>query len=70
MNKKDAYAIVRVLLPRIDVKKEFKLGQFKTVKDCIMWLGQIGRGTTWDEEMAAWERECEESRDLPVARLF
>ena len=70
LNKKDAYAIVRVLLPRIDVKKEFRLGQFKTVKDCIMWLGQIGRGTTWDEEMAAWERECEESGDLPVARLF
>ena len=61
LNRKDAYAIVRVLLPRLDVKKEFKLGQFKNAKDCVKWLGEIGQGTTWDEEMSAWVREYEES---------
>ena len=70
LNKKDAFAIVRVLLPRIDVKRELKMGQFKAAKDCIKWLGEIGRGTTWDEEMEAWERECEESEELPVSALF
>ena len=70
LNKKDATAIVRVLLPRIDVKKELKMGQFKTVWDCIKWLGEIGRGLNWDEEMEAWERECEESEELPVSTLF
>ena len=39
--------IVRMLLPQIDVKREAKLGQFKMVKDCIMWLGEIGRGTNY-----------------------
>ena len=61
LNRKDGYAIVRVLLPRLDVKKEFKLGQFKNAKDCVKWLGEIGQGTTWDEEMSAWVREYEES---------
>ena len=57
LNKKDAYAILRVLLPRLDVKKEFSLGSFKTTKDCIKWLGDVKRGTSWDEEMIAWETE-------------
>ena len=39
LNKKEAYAIVRALLLRIDVKKVLKLGQFKMDKYCIMWLG-------------------------------
>ena len=46
LNKKDAFAIVRVLLTQIDVKRVLKMGQLKTAKDCIKWLGEIGRGTT------------------------
>lgn len=53
LNRKDAFAIVRVLLPRIDIKKKLKMGNFKTVKDCTTWLGGIRSGTTWDEEMQA-----------------
>ena len=59
LNRKDAYAIIRVHLPWLDVKKQ--LGQFKNAKDCVKWLGEIGQGTTWDEEMSAWVREYKES---------
>lgn len=61
LKRTDALAIVRVLLPRLDVKKEVKMGNFKTVKDCVTWLGGISKGTTWDEEMEALEMECEEA---------
>ncbi len=53
LNGKDAFGIARVLLPWIDVKKEVKFSSFKTVKDCVKWLGEIGRGTTWDVEREA-----------------
>ena len=40
LNKKDAYAIHRaLLLPWLDVTKEFQLGSFKLMKDCINGLG-------------------------------
>ena len=42
------------------MKIEVKFSSFKTVKDCVKWLGEIGRGTTWDEEMRALKRECDE----------
>ena len=61
LKRTDALAIVRVLLPRLDVKKEVKMGNFKTVKDCVTWFGGISKGTTWDEEMEALEMECEEA---------
>ena len=61
LKRTDAFAIVRVLLPRLDVKKEAKMGDFKTVKDCVKWLGGICKGTTWDEEMEALEMEWEEA---------
>ena len=55
LQRKDAVAIVRVLLPRIDVKGERKIKEFSTAKACMKWLGEIGRGTTWDEEMRGIE---------------
>jgi hypothetical protein len=61
LKRTDALAIIRVLLPRLDVKKEVKIGDLKTVKDCIQWLGGIRKGTTWDEEMEALEMEWEEA---------
>ncbi len=53
LNRQDAFAIARVLLSWIDVKKEIKFSSFKTVKDCVKWLREIGRRTTWDVEMEA-----------------
>ena len=61
LKKSDALVIIRVLLPRLDVKKEVKIGDLKTVKDCVQWLGGIRKGTTWDEEMEALEMEWEEA---------
>ena len=29
------------------------LTSFKTLKDCLHWLGNIRRGTTWHEELEA-----------------
>jgi hypothetical protein len=59
LSKKDALAIIRVLLPLLDIKKELRMGNFKTVKDCNKWLGEIWMGTTWDAEMEALtEQEC------------
>ena len=29
--------------------------EFSTAKACIKWLGEIGRGTTWDVEMRTLE---------------
>ncbi len=29
------------------------LTSFKTLKDCVHWLGNIRRGATWDEELEA-----------------
>ena len=60
LTRKDAVAIVRVLLPRIDVKGEMKMKDFPTGKACIKWLGEIGRGTTWDEEMQVLEENLED----------
>ena len=59
LSKKDAVAIVKVLLPRIDIEGVLKMKEFASAKACIKWLGKIGRGTTWDEEMGALEREME-----------
>ena len=53
--RKDAVSIMRVLLPRIDVKGELKMKDFSTAKSCIKWLGEIGRGTTWEDEMQVLE---------------
>jgi hypothetical protein len=51
-SKKDAIAIIRVLLPKLSaVGPKLTLTSFKTLKDCVHWLGNIRRGTTWDEEL-------------------
>lgn len=57
MNKKDAYTILRVLLPWLDVMKEFRLGCFTMMKNCTKGLGGEKGGTSWDEEIRTWERE-------------
>ena len=50
---KEAKCIVKYLLPTINIVGASKLGDFKTVKVCIAWLGGIGRGMTWDKHMQA-----------------
>ena len=66
LNKKDALAIIRVMLPRINIDLEgnnkLKMGNFKTVNDCHKWLGEIRKGTAaWDAEMEAVMQEWNES---------
>ena len=50
--KKDAIAIIRVLLPKLSVGgPKVTLSSFKNLKECVHWLGDIRRGTTWDQEL-------------------
>jgi hypothetical protein len=50
-----SYAVVKFLLPMIDIKGELCLKDFGTMKKCNTWLGGggIGRGMTWDKHMNA-----------------
>ena len=52
-SKKDAIAIIQVLLPRLnDGPRKGTLSSFKALKDCVQWLGDIRRGrTTWYDEL-------------------
>ena len=53
-SKKDAIAIIRVLLPRLSVgPNKVTLTSFKMLKDCLQWFGDIRRGTSWHEELEA-----------------
>ncbi len=53
LNKKDSLAVVKFLLPRVDIMGKLKLKAFNSMKKCIVWLGEIARGMTWDEHLAA-----------------
>jgi hypothetical protein len=53
LNKKDSLAVVKFLLPMVDITGKLKLKDFNSMKKCIVWLGEIARGMTWDEHMAA-----------------
>jgi len=53
LDKNASYAVVKFLLPRVDILGELKLKDFNSMKKCVKWLGSIGRGMTWDEHMAA-----------------
>jgi len=66
LDKKASYAVVKFLLPRVDIKGELKLKDFNTMKKCIKWLGEIGRGVTWDEHM---EAAVEDRRASPLFSL-
>ena len=51
LNRKSAHAIVRILLPRVDIKGELKMKNFNSMKACVKWLGEVKHGMTWDEHM-------------------
>jgi hypothetical protein len=53
LNKKDSLAVVKFLLPRVNIMGKLKLKDFNLMKKCILWLGVIARGMTWDKHMAA-----------------
>ena len=53
LDRKSSYAVVKFLLPRIDIKRELGLKDFGTKKKCNTWLGEIARGMSWDEHMEA-----------------
>jgi hypothetical protein len=58
--KNAAYTIIKFLLPKVDILGTVRLGEFKTVKVCTKWIGEICCGMTWDQHMqeavAKWER--------------
>ncbi len=66
MDKKASYAVVKFLLPRVDIKGELKLKDFNMMKKCIKWLEEIRRGMTWDEHM---EAAVEDRRASPMFSL-
>ena len=53
LNKKDSLAVVKFLLPRVDIMGKLKLKDFNSMKKCIVWQGEIAWGMTWDECMVA-----------------
>jgi hypothetical protein len=67
LDKKTSCAVVKFFLPRVNIKEELKLKDFNSMKNCVKWLGEIGRGITWDECM---ESAFEETRANVRALLF
>jgi hypothetical protein len=57
LTKKDSHAIIKFLLPRVDIMGELKLKDFSTMKVCVRWLGRIMRGMSWDKHMVAAANE-------------
>jgi hypothetical protein len=49
-----------LLTPKVDILGTVRLGEFKKVKICTKWLGEIRCGMTWDQHMqeAVAEWEC------------
>ena len=64
-----SYAVVKLLLPKIDINEELRLKKFGMMKKCNMWLGGIGRGMTWDEHMEAAVAELRAKLGAPLFAL-
>ena len=62
LNKKDSLALLKFLLPRVDITGKLKLKDFNLMKKCVVWLGlgEIARGMTWDKHMVAAAKEIED----------
>ncbi len=60
LNKKDSLALVKFLLPKVDILGELKLKDFNSTKKCNVWLGEIGCGMTWEKHVKAAARDIEE----------
>ena len=42
---------VQFLMPRMNIKGEFKMKDFTSMEVCVKWLGEIAHKMTWDEHM-------------------
>jgi hypothetical protein len=69
LGRSSSYAVVKFLLPKIDIKGELHLKDFGTMKKCNVWLGVIGRGVTWDEHMEAVVAELRAKLGAPLFSL-
>ena len=49
MSRTSAVVIVKVLMPT--VAPMMKASDFRTLKSCTKWLGELAGGTTWVNEM-------------------
>jgi hypothetical protein len=58
--RKDAFAIVKVLLLRLNTDKKVLISSFKNGRECVKWLGDIRRGTTWHGELKALFSELDD----------
>jgi len=67
LGRSSSFAVVKFLLPNIDINGELRLKSFGTMNKCNVWLGGIGRGMTWDEHIRA---AVAESRAKLWAPLF
>ena len=53
LDRSSRYAVVKFLLPKIDINGELRLKNSRTMKKCNVWLGGIGREVKWDKHMEA-----------------
>jgi hypothetical protein len=67
LDRPSSYAVVKFLLPKIDIKGGLRLKDFGMMKTCNEWLGRIRRGMTWDDHI---EAAVPESRAKLGAPLF
>ena len=67
LTKRDAIAIVKVLLPKISPTEKMK--DYSSLKKCTKWLGELASGTTWADEMEAM-KDTYNNPHMPLERLF
>ena len=68
LGKVGAVAIVHVLLPKIAPGEN--VGDYKTIAASVEWLGKIGGGTTWENEMDAVQKDHCATIISSTTRLF
>ena len=66
--KEPSILIVKVLLPRYDPEK--KLADFKSMKNCVKWLGDFEGGKAWEAKMDALNTDYGAAVTHSSDRLF
>ena len=66
--KEPSILIVEVLLPRYDPEK--KLADFKSMKNCVKWLGDFEGGKAWEAKMDALNTDYGAAMTHSSDRLF
>ena len=57
LNKKDSLAVVKFLLPRVDITRKLKLKDFNSMKKCIVLGTSTWRRRRWTYECSGRPRE-------------